>query len=243
MPGSGSAKGSTSLGGRAVVQDLARVVLAEETTQSVLQRVVDAVKEAGPPGAEASITVLRGGSPSTTASTGELALHLDQVQYGRGEGPCLEAAVAGQLVEIADGRSEGEGRWPGVVAEFLQAGVVSVLAVPVASPRLGAAVNVYAPVPHAFTGAHRQAVVEVAAVAAVVLTNLDALQDARDLAENLHKAMETRAVIEQAKGVLIERYKVTADQAFRLLADGSMNTNSKLRDLAENLVRTGELSP
>ena len=54
--------------------------------------------------------------------------------------------------------------------------------------------------------------------------------------------MEFRSVIEQAKGILIERYKLTADQAFRLLADASMHTNRKVRDVAEGLVLTGELT-
>jgi len=88
----------------------------------------------------------------------------------------------------------------------------------------------------------RSTFVQFAAYAGAALTNMDALQDARDLAENLQKAIEFRSVIEQAKGVLIERYKVTADQAFRLLADASMKTNRKLRDVAEDLVLTGELT-
>jgi AmiR/NasT family two-component response regulator len=70
---------------------------------------------------------------------------------------------------------------------------------------------------------------------------MDAVQDARDLADNLQKAMTFRSVIEQAKGVLIERHKLTGDQAFRMLADTSMHTNRKVRDVAEHLVLTGEL--
>jgi AmiR/NasT family two-component response regulator len=62
------------------------------------------------------------------------------------------------------------------------------------------------------------------------------------LADNLQAAMETRAVIDQAKGILMERHKLTADQAFQLLAKASMATNRKLRDLAETLVATGELA-
>ncbi len=54
--------------------------------------------------------------------------------------------------------------------------------------------------------------------------------------------MDFRAVIEQAKGILIERYKLTAEQAFRLLADASMHTNRKVRDVAGDLVLTGELA-
>jgi AmiR/NasT family two-component response regulator len=68
-----------------------------------------------------------------------------------------------------------------------------------------------------------------------------AYQDARDMADNLQAALESRAVIDQAKGILMERYKLTADQAFQLLAGASMQTNTKLRTVAEDLVLTGQL--
>ena len=61
------------------------------------------------------------------------------------------------------------------------------------------------------------------------------------MAHNLQTALECRAVIDQAKGILIERHKLTPDQAFQLLAQTSMHANRKLRDVAENLVLTGEL--
>ena len=68
-----------------------------------------------------------------------------------------------------------------------------------------------------------------------------AYQSARSLADNLQAALESRAVIEQAKGILMERYKLTPDQAFRLLAVASMNANRKLRHIADDLVLTGQL--
>jgi hypothetical protein len=68
-----------------------------------------------------------------------------------------------------------------------------------------------------------------------------AYQSARDMADNLQVALESRAVIDQAKGVLMERYKLSADQAFQLLAQASMHANRKVRDIAEHLVHTGEL--
>jgi GAF domain-containing protein len=106
---------------------------------------------------------------------------------------------------------------------------------------LAAGLNVYAPVAGAFSDQHRQAAVEFAAYAAVALTNMNALQDARDQAEHLRAAMGSRATIEQAKGILMERHRVNLDQAFRLLAGVSMRTNRRVRDLAEHLVLTGEL--
>jgi ANTAR domain len=137
----------------------------------------------------------------------------------RGYGPCVEAAIGGQVPEIGDGRAET--RWPDYLPGFLAAGVLSSLAVPVPAAQLSAGLHVYAPTVAAFTEEDRQPVVRFADFAAVGLTNMDALQDARELAENLRKAMQFRSVIEQAKGILIERRKVTADEAFRLLAQAS----------------------
>jgi AmiR/NasT family two-component response regulator len=61
------------------------------------------------------------------------------------------------------------------------------------------------------------------------------------MGDNLQTALESRAVIDQAKGILMERHKLTADQAFQALVQASMHTNRKVRDIADHLVRTGEL--
>jgi len=226
---------------RQALDELARLVLAGENTQSVLQHVVDSVKRVMPEGSEASITLMRDQRATTAAFSGELASRLDETQYEQGSGPCMDAALSGELIEITDGRTESH--WPDYIGTFLECGARSSLAAPVPAAHLAAGLNVYAPVADAFTDEQRRAVTQFAAYAGVALTNMDSLQDAREQAENLQVAMASRAAIEQAKGILIERYKVTADQAFRLLADASMRTNRKLRDLAENLVLTGELVP
>ena len=224
---------------RAALDELGRLLLSEQTTQSVLQRVVVLVQQAMPPGAEVSITLVRGEQPTTAAFTGGLADDLDETQYARGHGPCLEAALGGLVVEIPDGRTEE--RWPDYLPTFLDRGALSALAAPVPAAHLAAGLNVYAPAAGAFTADDRAALVAFAAYAGAALTNMDALQDARDLAHGLQKAMEFRSVIEQAKGILIERHKVTADPAFRMLVDSSMHTTRKVRDVAEQLVLTGEL--
>jgi GAF domain-containing protein len=237
----GPADDATSSRTREALDGLARLLLAEESVQSVLQRVVDLVKQVMPQGAEVSITLLRDQRATTAAFTGQLASLLDEAQYGGGFGPCMEAALGGQVIEITDGRTES--RWPDYMSIFLQHGALSSLSVPVPAAQLAAGLNVYAAVADAFTDRHREVVADFAGYAAVALINLDALQDARDQAENLRAAMGSRAAIEQAKGILIERFKVTPDEAFRLLTAVSMNTNRKVRDLAEQLVVTGELSP
>lgn len=236
----GPVDGKSPVHTRTALDELGHLLLPDENTQSVLQRVVDLVRRAMPQGAAASITLLRNEQATTGAFAGELALLLDETQYEMGQGPCLEAALGGQVVEIADGRTEA--RWPDYVPVFLARGALSSIAVPVTAAHLTAGLNVYAPVARAFTDDDRHAIITFAAHAGAVLTNMDALQCARDLAENLREAMSFRSVIEQAKGILMERHKLTPDQAFRLLAETSMHTNRKVRDLAEELVRTGELA-
>lgn len=224
---------------RAALDDLGQLLLGEHTTPSVLQRIVDLVQRSMPAGAEVSITLLRDERPTTAAFTGPLADVLDESQYERGYGPCLEAALGGLLTEIADARDEH--RWPDYIPVFLDNDALSALAAPVPAAHPIAALNVYARTAQVFTDDDRAVLVQFAAHAGAALTNMDALQDARELADNLQKAIVFRSVIEQAKGILIERHKLTAEQAFRVLADASMNGNRKLRDVAEHLVLTGEV--
>jgi len=235
----GPADRSSSPRTRAALDELGQLLLAGQSTQSVLQRVVDLVQRAMPAGAQVSITLLRGERPTTAAFTGQLADDLDETQYARGHGPCLEAALGGLIVEIVDARTED--RWPDYVPTLLDRGALSAIAAPVPAAHLAAGLNVYAPTADAFTDDDRSALRAFAAYAGAALSNLDVLQDARELAEGLQKAMEFRSVIEQAKGVLIERNKLTADQAFRSLVEASMHANRKVRDVAADLVLTGEL--
>jgi len=224
---------------REALGELGHLLLDGQDPQSVLQRIVDLVKQALSGAVEVSITLLRDEQATTAACTGELALRLDETQYAQGHGPCIEAALNGRVVEIPDGRTEQ--RWPEYVATFLDSGALSSIAVPVPAPHLVAGLNVYAFEVHAFSDEDRQVLVDFADHAGAALTNMDTLQDARDLAANLRRALESRSVIEQAKGILMERHKLTADRAFRVLADASMHRNVRLRDLAETLVLTGVL--
>ncbi len=184
------------------------------------------------------MTVMRDQQATTAAFSGQLALRLDEPQYRQGYGPCLEAVLGGQSIEITDGRTED--RWPDYMPVFLRYGALSSLAVPVPAAQLAAGLNVYAPVTGAFTDQHRHAVAAFAAHAAVALTNMDALQDARDQAENLRAAMESRAVIEQAKGIIMARDHCTADEAFDMLTRISQQQNIKLRDLAKLIVEEAQ---
>jgi GAF domain-containing protein len=224
------------------LERLGRLSLRELSMDSLLQTVADLSKSVMPGNPEASVLLLVRDRPTTVVSTGELATELDETQYERGHGPCLHAARTGELTEIPDTRADD--RWPDYLPRAVERGNLSSLSIPLAidpDERVTGALNIYARRPDAFDEASRSVATRFAPYAAVATGNLYAYQSARDMADNLQAALESRAVIDQGKGILMERYKLTADQAFQLLARASMTSNRKLRDVADHLVRTGEL--
>jgi GAF domain-containing protein len=222
------------------LEQLGSLALREHSMESLLQRVVDLTKLVLAGDLEASISLLTTDKPTTAVFTGQLALDCDESQYGRGYGPCLHAASSGELTEITDTRSET--RWPDYMRQAAERGALSSLSVPLPiSEGMAGALNIYAREAHAFDEDSRSAAQEFVPYAAVAVSNMQAYQDARSMADNLQIALESRAVIDQAKGILMERHKLTADRAFQVLARISMQNNLKLRAVAEELVMTGQL--
>jgi GAF domain-containing protein len=223
------------------LERLGRLALREMSMESLLQAVADTAKAVMPGNPEASIFITTPRRPVTVVSTGQLATALDEVQYSQGQGPCLHAAASGELTEILDTRSEN--RWAEYARRAAEKGNLSSLSVPLIIDDEGTtgALNIYARTAHAFDEESRAAATGFGPYAAVAIGNMHDYQGARDMAGNLQAALDSRAVIDQAKGVLMERHKITADQAFQLLAHASMTTNTKVRDVADHLVRTGEL--
>jgi GAF domain-containing protein len=224
------------------LERLGRLSLHELSMDSLLQTVADLTKTVMPGNPETSVSLLVKDRPTTVVSTGGLATDLDETQYEKGHGPCLHAARTGEVTEIPDTRAED--RWPDYTPRAVEHGNLSSLSIPLAidpDEQVTGALNIYARRPDAFDQASRSAAARFGPYAAVAAGNLYAYQSARDMADNLQTALESRAVIDQAKGILMERYKLTPDQAFQLLARASMTTNRKVRDIAEHLVLTGEL--
>jgi len=221
-------------------EELGRLILHEHSMHSLLQKVAELAKQVMPGDPEASITVLVDHRPTTVASTDPLAMDCDERQYERGHGPCLHAASTGELTEIAD--AQAETRWLDYIRWAADRGALSSMSVPLPiSEGMAAALNIYARETRAFDGESRAIAQRFAPFAAVAVANMHAYEDARTMADNLEIALQNRAVIDQAKGILMERYKLAADQAFQLLARASMQTNTKVRDLADELVNTGRL--
>ena len=220
-----------------MLRELNRVVLVDRTLDDVLADVTR-IAAAGIPGAEAtSITLLRNDKAFTAAYHGDMALAADELQYEKGYGPCMDAGRGGVLLRIDDMATET--RWPDYVARVqAETGVRSSLSVPL--PYQGnsiGALNNYSSEPAAFASpASIEAGLEVAEVVAVAVANADAHWQLGEQARNMRIAMDSRAVIEQAKGVLMAQRKVDAEQAFEILREASQRYNRKLRDIAQGIV-------
>jgi transcriptional regulator with GAF, ATPase, and Fis domain len=222
------------------LEQLGGISLQRYSMESLLQTVTELAKSVMPGDPEASITVQTGHRRFTVVSTGQLATDLDEVQYAEHHGPCLHAATTLELTEIPDTRSQT--RWPEYARRAAEHGNLSSLSVPLdMDADLSGALNVYARTPNAFDDDARVAAARFGPYAAVAVGTVHAYESAQDVAHNLQVALESRAVIDQAKGIVMERHRMTADQAFQLLAGFSSRTNTKLREVAERLVHTGEL--
>ena len=222
-----------------LLRALSRVVLVDRTLDEVLGEITSLAK-LGIPGADAvSITLLRNDKAYTAAFDGEMALVADELQYERGYGPCMDAGRGGVVLRIDDMQTEE--RWPDYVARVrAETPVRSSLSVPL--PYQGAtigALNVYATQPAAFASTGSLgAGLEAAEVIAVAVANAEAHWQLGEQARNMRLAMDSRAVIEQAKGVLMAQRRVNAGQAFEVLREASQRYNRKLRDIATGIVES-----
>jgi GAF domain-containing protein len=130
-----------------------------------------------------------------------------------------------------------ENRWPDWTPRALEAGVNSTLSIglPI-DQQVSGALNIYATEPEAFDDEAVGVAQTFARYAAVALANAHLYDATTTLAEHMRIAMESRAVIEQAKGIIMGDRRCTADEAFRILAKLSQETNRKLRDVAGAIV-------
>jgi GAF domain-containing protein len=220
---------------RDAVAELAQLAFDTTTMDAMLQRIAELAKELIPGVEDASVTLIANDKPSTAACTGRLALDLDESQYGRGYGPCLEAAVGEEMREITDAREET--RWPDYARTAVERGSLSSLSVPLpVREGIHGGLNLYAVEADRFDDDARHISRAFASYAAVAVHNMHLYESTRDQAQHLDTAMQTRAVIEQAKGILMSQRRCDAEQAFALLAAASQRSNRKLRDIARAIV-------
>jgi GAF domain-containing protein len=231
-----------SVGEAAPAGDLADVMsrtarrLQEEhgDVEATLQAITAAAVQTVPPAEECSITYVLGRrNLEPRASTSDLPRQVDALQQELGQGPCLDAVRHQEVVRVDDvGADE---RWPDFGRRAAELGVGSMLCLQlfVQGDQLGA-MNLYAGRPAAFDAESEDIGRMLAAHAAVAVAGAAHEQD-------LRSAVDSRDVIGQAKGILMERHKLTADRAFAVLARVSQELNRKLVDIARELTTTGSV--
>lgn len=216
------------------LSDLARDLQQEQDTEAILASIVHAALELIPHVTDASISLVSGRRTiQSRAASGELPLMVDALQSEKGQGPCLDAAYDERVVRVPD-LSQDE-RWPDFSQAAYDVGARSMLSIQlfVEGDKLGA-LNLYGDEVNAFDEESEQIALLVAAHAAI------AFSDAKEIAQ-LTQALDTRDLIGQAKGILMERFKITSQQAFLVLTKASSESNIKLRDVAEHLTSSGEI--
>ncbi len=219
-----------------VLHRLSQVPLTGRSLPEVLQELAGLTEEALPGADAVSVTLLRADRGHTAAYTAKVALELDETQYAVGHGPCLDAARSGTTLVISDMATED--RWPDYTPRAVEAGIASSVSAPLPlQSGLAGAINIYGSQVDAFDSAVARAR-EFAACMAVACANAESYHSAVQEAQQMREAMASRAVIEQAKGVIMAQNRCSPDRAFEILRSASMGRNVKLRDLAWQIVET-----
>jgi len=214
---------------------LAGLVLTAPDLDTALVEVTRVTVRAVGPCDGASLTMRERGQPSAPIADGDWAVELDRLQFAEQEGPCLDCLREGSPMRVRD--LAGDARFPNYGPKAAACGAASALSVPLtADGRTVGALNLYSRRTDAFDRDAVGVTELLAAHASLAVQAATAYYSSRDLAEQMRQAMEGRAVIEQAKGVLIAQHRCTADEAFTRLVEASQRSNRKLRDVAAALV-------
>jgi transcriptional regulator with GAF, ATPase, and Fis domain len=223
---------SSALAGR--LSNLARELQRGVVLEDVLETIVHAAVELVPGTVNGSISVVMARKTvQSRAASGDLPRCIDALQNETGEGPSLDAAFRQRVVHVPD--MSVEDRWPAFAPRAAGAGAHSMLAFQlfVQDHNLGA-LNLYGAGPNAFTEESLQIGHLIAAHAAVAFAGKQHI-------EQLYESVESRDLIGQAKGILMERFKITGPEAFLILTKASSRANIKLHDIALHLATSGEI--
>jgi transcriptional regulator with GAF, ATPase, and Fis domain len=230
--GEGAVPGAERLAGQ--LGELARTLEHEQSLQQTLDAIVHGATATIPGAQHASISsIRRRREVITRASTNDLPIAVDQIQYETGQGPCLDTLYEERTVRLDAFTTET--RWPAFVERAAKLGAGSMLALQlfVDGSDLGA-LNLLSESPHAFGEDSEHIGLLFATHAAVAMAGAEER-------EHLRAAIDTRNLIGQAQGILMERFNIPADRAFGVLARYSQTANRKLREVAAELAATRHL--
>lgn len=216
---------------------------SEEPLEDALQRVAETAARALTDADAVTVSVVTPDQPHTAAATDRRLVVLDTEQYDSGRGPCLQAALELKPVRAVIG--EHRELWPEFETAAEAAGVRAYLSVPVVLPasddiraRHIGTLNVYSYTAAAFDPFDEGLMRLFTTAASATITSAQRWRHSQGRVGHLEQALESRAVIEQAKGVLMAVHTCDADEAFRMLVEQSQRANTKLRDVAAKLIES-----
>lgn len=212
------------------IAEAARTINHPRTLDETLQTIVRVARNSVPGFDQVGISTLcSNGDVETQAHAGDLVLQLDKVQYDLGEGPCVDTLRDQHVVTAPSIRHDQ--RWPRYVPEAVALGLRCQLAVKLYLDDEGTlgGLNLYSTVSDEVSE-EAEAIAHLFATHAAI-----ALGHARER-ENLNEALQTRQLIGQAVGILMERFEMSEDRAFSFLVRASSHGNVKLREVAQELV-------
>lgn len=179
------------------------------------------------------------GSLSVASANSTFGEGIEELEVGLGEGPCTDCVRHGQVVAVPDLR-DAESDYPRFAPAALDAGVRSVHAIPLAAhtTTLGA-LDIFATDVRALSTDEVSFVTMLGDVAMAYLVTARLLHHADNVAGQLQTALSSRVVIEQAKGILVERHGITYDEAFERIRRFARPNGIRVREVAERIAHQG----
>jgi len=172
---------------------------------------------------------------AVSEASGELERNQEQQQAG----PCRDAYDTGEVVRVSDVRVEST-RWPEFSAAASRLAVAGVAGIPMRlADQIIGALNLYSPQPREWSDEDIAVAAVLADVATSYVVNASKLRQQEQLSEQLQQALESRVVIEQAKGITAQQHAVSVDQAYQRMRRHARNNNASLRLVAEAIVAVG----
>ena len=224
------------------VADLSGLLLSEESLETTLRRVTDLAVRAIPHCDAVGVTLVQDGVATTRAATGGQIYEVDHYQYDIGEGPCLSSALEQVVVEVQDMGTDV--RWPRFARHAAERGIYASLSFPLLVRGVcQGALNLYSHRTGAFTAEDRSTGTMFASQAGVALANAQTYAASIALAGQLREALDSRAVIDQALGILMGQNGYNQEAAFAALRVVSQGSNRKLKHVAEEIVKSAVSRP
>ena len=186
----------------------------------------------------AGVTLVHHGRQRFVTAAVEAVANVERVQENWQRGPCVDAAASASPVAVRDIDAEGAGtRWPKYIAAAKSVGIRAVAGIPMlAEERAIGAVDLYDGRPRDWSAEDLRVATIFARIATAYLTHASAAQQQQRTAEQLQQALNTRLIVEQAKGVLATKQGTTVDEAFQALRTYARAHNARIHDVSHAVV-------